>query len=227
MAGSDIPRAQVRDDIVQQWEMRMPDRTGSHSRTPDNAHDHDDGYANGDDYTCDGRPSRNQTPTEDDERHWQDEELNRKIMQQVEDNGITRPKGLKVSYHYNSTVEDMHFGRTHPMKPWRLTLAKHLILGYGLHYAMDTHEALPATKEQVCAFHDPDYVEFLSEVAQISEAPQISESCSSSPRRRQRLPRPIQSLYLSRRRLSSLCGHEHIPLSVHRCYISSQPPAHD
>jgi len=104
MAGSNIPRADVHGEIVQQWAMPMPGSTASRSHTPDHGHGHDDGYTNGDDYTCDGRPSRQATPTEDDERHWQDQELNRKIMQQVEDNGITRPKGLKVSYHYNSTV---------------------------------------------------------------------------------------------------------------------------
>lgn len=56
----------------------------------------------------------------------------------------------------------MHFGRTHPMKPWRLTLTKHLVMGYGLQYAMDNYEALPASRETVEAFHDPEYVEFLS-----------------------------------------------------------------
>ena len=48
------------------------------------------------------------------------------------------------------------------MKPWRLTLTKHLIMGYGLQYAMDNYEALPASRETVEAFHDPEYVEFLS-----------------------------------------------------------------
>lgn len=67
-----------------------------------------------------------------------------------------------MSYHYNKRVENMHFGRTHPMKPWRLTLTKHLVMGYGLQYAMDNYEALPASRETVEAFHDPEYVEFLS-----------------------------------------------------------------
>lgn len=51
------------------------------------------------------------------------------------------------------------------MKPWRLTLTKHLVLGFGLQYAMDTHEAVSAGKDQVYAFHDPDYVDFLAEVS--------------------------------------------------------------
>jgi histone deacetylase HOS2 len=103
--------------------------------------------------------------------------LNKKIMENVEEFGITKPKGHKVSFHYNSRVEDMHFGKTHPMKPWRLTLTKHLVLGYGLQYAMDTYEAVSAGKDQVCAFHDPDYVDFLAEVS-----PQTFSQLSQIPR---------------------------------------------
>ena len=103
--------------------------------------------------------------TADDEKIRRDQELNQKIMRNVEEIGITRPMDHKVSFHYNSRVEDMHFGKTHPMKPWRLTLTKHLVLGYGLQYAMDTHEAVSASREQVCAFHDPDYVDFLAQVS--------------------------------------------------------------
>lgn len=205
MAGSNNPRADVQASIVQQWSPPTRPSPGSGSRTPVNGHTHDDGYANGDDYTCDGRPPRIETPpmTEDDELRWQDEQLNRKIMQQVEDNGIARPKGYKVSYHYNSTVEDMHFGRTHPMKPWRLTLAKHLILGYGLQYAMDTHEALPASKEQVCAFHDPDYVDFLSEVA-----PETFDRLCQNPKFAKAVPPPhdADSVYLGPYNLSTSPG---------------------
>lgn len=120
--------------------------------------------------------------TDEDERLWREEELNRKIMQGVEENGITRPKGYKVSFHYNSRVEDMHFGKTHPMKPWRLTLTKHLVLGYGLHYAMDTYEAVAAGKDQVRAFHDPDYVDFLAQVspqtfADLCAMPRFAKYC--------------------------------------------------
>lgn len=102
--------------------------------------------------------------TEEDEKLWRDQELNAKIMQQVEETGVTRPKGHKVSFHYNSRVEDMHFGKTHPMKPWRLTLTKHLVLGHGLQYAMDTFQAVSADTDQLCKFHDPDYVDFLKQV---------------------------------------------------------------
>ncbi|KAF2716147.1 histone deacetylase [Polychaeton citri CBS 116435] len=115
--------------------------------------------------------------TEDDERLYRDQELNENIMRQVEENNITRPRGYKVSFHYNSRVEDMHFGKTHPMKPWRLTLTKHLVLGFGLHHAMDTYQAVAAGKDQIRAFHDSDYVDFLSEVA-----PETFEELCKIPR---------------------------------------------
>ncbi|KAF2859417.1 histone deacetylase [Piedraia hortae CBS 480.64] len=101
---------------------------------------------------------------EDDEIALREKELNTAIMRNVEELGITRPKGHKVSFHYQSGVENMHFGQSHPMKPWRLALTKHLVLAYGLQHAMDTYEAVAADKAQLCAFHDPDYIDFLSEV---------------------------------------------------------------
>ncbi|KAK3705899.1 histone deacetylase [Vermiconidia calcicola] len=144
----------LRESIVQQWSPTHVQHAlspRSRSRTPES--DIRNGHA----------PA---TPpiTEEDERHYQDAALNERIMQYVEANGITKPSH-KVSMHYNSRVEDMHFGKTHPMKPWRLTLTKHLVLGYGLQYAMDTYEAVPAGKDQVRAFHDPDYVDFLAQVS--------------------------------------------------------------
>ncbi|KAK4542860.1 hypothetical protein LTR36_006049 [Oleoguttula mirabilis] len=168
MANSHNPRADLHNSIVQQWDARhqanISPRSGSQS--PPTHYDVTNGI-NGH-----ARPSSHpvQTPatppiTDEDERHWRDQELNEKIMRNVEEQGITRPKGHKVSFHYNSRVEDMHFGKTHPMKPWRLTLTKHLVLGYGLQYAMDTYEAVAAGKDQVRAFHDPDYVDFLAEVS--------------------------------------------------------------
>lgn len=48
------------------------------------------------------------------------------------------------------------------MKPHRLTLTNHLVLGYGLHKRMDVFEPRAATKEELEAFHDQDYVDFLA-----------------------------------------------------------------
>lgn len=181
MTDSNNPRADVRDNIVQAW---SPGRgiISSHSRSRSPVAS---GYANG--HNHDHSPPVNApgTPpfTAEDERFWRDQDLNRKIMQNVEEHGITKPQGHKVSFHYNSRVEDMHFGKTHPMKPWRLTLTKHLVLGYGLHFAMDTYEAVPAGPDQVRAFHDPDYVDFLAQVS-----PQSFAALCEDPRFAQYTP---------------------------------------
>jgi histone deacetylase HOS2 len=83
------------------------------------------------------------------------------IEEEVEKNGIERPKDYTVSFHYNTAVEYHHFGRSHPMKPWRLTLTKQLVLAYGLQYAMDVYDTLPATFEELNEFHDENYLTFL------------------------------------------------------------------
>lgn len=76
-------------------------------------------------------------------------------------NRIERPKGHTVSFHYNAEIEGFHFGKTHPMKPWRLQLTKQLIISYGLHYAMDLHKTHMASKEEIALFHSEDYLSFL------------------------------------------------------------------
>ncbi|KAI5270181.1 histone deacetylase [Aureobasidium subglaciale] len=146
-----VPRQNMRDAIVQQWD---PSRRQNGQSRPG----HSTGHTTGAPPT----PPMNDSEEEHAERQ---RTLRDKIMQQVEENGIERPQGYNVSYHYNRRVENMHFGRTHPMKPWRLTLTKHLVMGYGLQFAMDNYDALPASKETVAAFHDEDYVDFLSKVS--------------------------------------------------------------
>jgi histone deacetylase HOS2 len=86
------------------------------------------------------------------------------IKDAMEKNGIKRPKGYNVSFHINPDIEQHHFGRTHPMKPWRLTLAKGLIMSYGMHYAMDTYVSRKATMEELAEFHTTDYLEYLRTV---------------------------------------------------------------
>ncbi|KAL1297596.1 hypothetical protein AAFC00_006158 [Neodothiora populina] len=140
-----VARQSVRDGIVQQWD---PSHANGASTAVNTSH-------------APLTPPMNEA----DEYQVRRRVLEEKIMRQVEENGIERPKGYNVSFHYNRRVENMHFGRTHPMKPWRLTLTKHLVMGYGLQYAMDNYDALPASKEAVEAFHDPEYVDFLSKVS--------------------------------------------------------------
>ncbi len=88
--------------------------------------------------------------------------LDQRIQREAQQNGIERPKGYTVSFHYNSEVELHHFGRSHPMKPWRLHLTKQLVLSYGLHYAMDLYQTRRASTEELAEFHGIEYLEFLA-----------------------------------------------------------------
>ncbi|KAJ9636237.1 histone deacetylase [Coniosporium apollinis] len=86
------------------------------------------------------------------------------IEKEADANGIERPRDYVVSFHYNAKVEEHHFGRSHPMKPWRLQLTKQLILSYGLEYAMDMYKTRMATSDELALFHDREYLDFLAEV---------------------------------------------------------------
>ncbi|ESZ92382.1 histone deacetylase domain-containing protein [Sclerotinia borealis F-4128] len=83
------------------------------------------------------------------------------VREEISRNGIVKPTGYNVSFHINPNVEKHHFGRSHPMKPWRLTLAKSLIMSYGMHAAMDTYSSRKATQEELEDFHTHDYLEYL------------------------------------------------------------------
>lgn len=88
--------------------------------------------------------------------------LQQRIESEALQNQIDRPKGYRVSWHHNPSVENHHFGQTHPMKPWRLTLTKSLCLSYGMQFAMDLYSPRAATKEEIAEFHREEYVDFLS-----------------------------------------------------------------
>lgn len=49
------------------------------------------------------------------------------------------------------------------MKPFRLMLTDHLVLGYKLHECMDLYRPRRATKDEILNFHDEEYVDFYSE----------------------------------------------------------------
>lgn len=90
--------------------------------------------------------------------------LDRKATQEIDHEEIKRPKGYRVSYHANPAVEPHHFGQSHPMKPWRLTLTKQLVMAYGMHRAMDLYLTRAATYEEMAEFHNTDYLDFLAQV---------------------------------------------------------------
>ncbi|KAF2731932.1 putative histone deacetylase [Polyplosphaeria fusca] len=93
------------------------------------------------------------------------------IQQEAEAYGMEKPQGYKVSFHYNPHVEYHHFGSSHPMKPWRLTLTKQLVLAYGLEYTMDLFEPRPASLDELAIFHDREYLSFLSNVTPLNANP--------------------------------------------------------
>lgn len=89
------------------------------------------------------------------------EQQERIVRTEALENGIERPQGYTVSFHHNPRLEAHHFGKNHPMKPWRLTLTKQLVLSYGLQYAMDLYQSRPADAEELKRFHRSDYIDFL------------------------------------------------------------------
>ena len=99
------------------------------------------------------QPGRSETLTLDD-----------RIQNSIAQNGVRRPKGYTVSYHHNPELESMHFGRRHPMKPWRLTLTNKIVMAYGMHEAMDVYIPTPATEKELTLFHKEDYVDFLRRI---------------------------------------------------------------
>jgi histone deacetylase 1/2 len=83
--------------------------------------------------------------------------------------------------------ETFYFGQNHPMKPHRLAMTHHLVLGYGLHEKMEVYvsvhghecckyvtesETLEGSSQkprkaypvELAQFHASDYVEFLSRI---------------------------------------------------------------
>ncbi|KAL1798937.1 hypothetical protein ACET3X_002974 [Alternaria dauci] len=94
------------------------------------------------------------------------------IAREAEEHGLERPKGWNVSFHYNPHVEYHHFGSSHPMKPWRLTLTKQLVLAYGLEYTMDLFEPRPASFQDLAVFHDREYLAYLSKITPQNAQPE-------------------------------------------------------
>lgn len=87
--------------------------------------------------------------------------LDNKIAVSVAENGFKRDPDARVSFHANPEIESHHFGMSHPMKPWRLTLANKIIFSYGMHHAMDIYNPRAATKQELGKFHTEDYINAL------------------------------------------------------------------
>ena len=55
----------------------------------------------------------------------------------------------------------MYYGANHPMKPQRIAMTHHLILGYDLHREMENYRPRRAGKEELLAFHTEGYLDVL------------------------------------------------------------------
>ncbi|TFY82234.1 hypothetical protein EWM64_g1786 [Hericium alpestre] len=70
-----------------------------------------------------------------------------------------------VSYYFPKGVGEHHYGERHPMKPHRLSLTNALVIGYGLDKQIHhIYNPRLATRAELEAYHDPDYIDFLSKV---------------------------------------------------------------
>ncbi|KAI0312118.1 histone deacetylase [Amylostereum chailletii] len=70
-----------------------------------------------------------------------------------------------VSYYFPKGVGEHHYGEHHPMKPHRMSLTNALVMGYGLDKQIhNVYNPRPATREELQAYHDPKYIDFLSRV---------------------------------------------------------------
>ncbi|KAJ7778800.1 histone deacetylase, partial [Mycena maculata] len=70
-----------------------------------------------------------------------------------------------VSYYFPKGVGAHHYGERHPMKPHRLTLTNALVMGYGLdRQIQNIYDVRAATQAELEAYHDHDYIDFLSRV---------------------------------------------------------------
>ena len=73
-------------------------------------------------------------------------------------------KSDRVAYYYDSDVGRCYFGPNHPMKPARLVMTHHLVMGYNLHEKMEIYRPRRAYPMELAQFHSEDYIDFLSRV---------------------------------------------------------------
>ena len=67
----------------------------------------------------------------------------------------------RVSYFYDSEIGNFHYGEGHPMKPHRVRMAHHLIVGYGLAQHFEVFRPALIKQAEITRFHSDDYVNFL------------------------------------------------------------------
>jgi len=70
----------------------------------------------------------------------------------------------RICYFYDSDVGSVYYGPNHPMKPHRLCMTHHLVMGYELHKKMEIYRSRKAHPVELAQFHSEDYVDFLARV---------------------------------------------------------------
>ncbi|KAL7419769.1 histone deacetylase [Cryptotrichosporon argae] len=83
---------------------------------------------------------------------------------EAETHHVNPHSASRVAYYHPKGVGNYHYGERHPMRPQRMELTNHLVLGYGLHEHMTMHSSRKATEDELREFHDGDYVDFLKRV---------------------------------------------------------------
>ncbi|GFE55157.1 histone deacetylase [Babesia ovis] len=71
----------------------------------------------------------------------------------------------RVSYFYDPDVGSYYYGPGHPMKPQRIRMAHALVLSYDLYRHMEVYRPHKAVEPELLAFHDHEYLQFLSGVS--------------------------------------------------------------
>nr|BAN65772.1 histone deacetylase [Babesia bovis] len=71
----------------------------------------------------------------------------------------------RVSYFYDPDVGSYYYGPGHPMKPQRIRMAHALVLSYDLYRHMEVFRPHKAVEPELLAFHDHEYLQFLSGVS--------------------------------------------------------------
>jgi histone deacetylase 1/2 len=72
--------------------------------------------------------------------------------------------GRKVAYFYDDNVPNYYYGHDHPMKPKRIGMTHSLINHYKMYSLLHVYEPAKASREDLCMFHTPEYVEYLEKV---------------------------------------------------------------
>eukprot|EP00887_Chlorella_sp_A99_P001785 scaffold19.g1785.t1 len=67
----------------------------------------------------------------------------------------------KIAYYYDPEYTGFYYGADHPMKPMRMVMAHHLILGYGLNEHLEVYRPRRAQWDELASYHSEEYLSLL------------------------------------------------------------------